>query len=82
MMTVTVRYYAVLRDLTGRNVEDFEIPLNSSGQVLIERVVDRYPAVADYAPFLRLATTKEYISKSTLLADDGEISLIPPVSGG
>jgi molybdopterin converting factor subunit 1 len=81
-MTITVRYYAVLRDLTGQNVETIEVPQDCDAGVLLERIVKRHPEVARFASFLRLATETEYISTDTVLTGSGEISVIPPVSGG
>jgi len=81
-MLVTVRYYAMLRDITGRSTEEIDVPQNSDGAALIKSVIDRYPRIAEYARFLRLATDMEYISETTTLTDGDEISLIPPVSGG
>ena len=81
-MVISVRYYAMLRDITSKSVENFDVRQDCNGTALIERIIDRYPSVAEYAPFLRLATDEEYISLDTILTDKSEISLIPPVSGG
>ncbi len=81
-MFIIVRYYAMLRDVTDQNVEEMEVPQNCNGSGLIEAIIDRYPEVAEFAPYLRLATDTEYISRDAILTEGSEISIIPPVSGG
>ena len=81
-MLITVRYYAILRDMTGVTVEEMTVPHDCHGDELINHIVERHPGVAEFAPFLRLANDREYISAATTLTEKETISVIPPVSGG
>ena len=82
MMRITVRYFAVVRELTGRIEEDIEIPDDSNGAVLLDRLVESYAPLKEYKPYLRLATDSAFLSLDDMLDDGTVINVIPPVSGG
>jgi len=71
-----------MKDLTAKTVETFELPEGSTGAAVLDLIVKRHPSIAEFVPFLRLATEEAYISASTTLIHGSEISIIPPVSGG
>lgn len=81
-MTVTVQYYAILRDLTGIGRENIELQIGSTGHDLLEKVIERHPAVGPYASVVRLATETEYVPSDISMEPGAVIALIPPVSGG
>lgn len=81
-MLVTVRYYAMLKEITGISKESFDLPDGCDGSHLLSCITDRHIGVSEYVPFLRLATDEEYIMSSTILKEGVVISVIPPVSGG
>ena len=81
-MTVTVQYYAILRELSGVGKEEIELRQGSTGHTLLEAVVDRHPALGPYVSVIRLATETEYIKSDVHIEQGTVIALIPPVSGG
>lgn len=81
-MRVTVRYFAVLRELTGRRSEEREIPPGSTVGDLVERLASEYPVVDRLRRSSMLMVNQEYVAAHHLLEDGDEFALIPPVSGG
>jgi MoaE-MoaD fusion protein len=72
---VTVRLFAGLRELAGWSEREIDG---------VERVADIWPALGlgEEPGGLLYAVNKEYAEPDRTLADDDEIALIPPVSGG
>ena len=81
-MTVTVRYYAVLREITGTGVESLQIPDGSDGHTLLRFIAEKHEKLGPYLSSIRLAGETEFIENKSVLEPDKVISLIPPVSGG
>lgn len=80
-MAVTILFLGPLRDLTGQQTLDVEVPLDWSG--LLEAVG---PQVAEQLAEQRVNVAcagKVLADKTRLNAEDGdEVALLPPVSGG
>ena len=74
-MRVTVRFFAGLRERTGRA----RLELDD-----VARVADVWPALdlGDEPPGLLYAVNRESVERGHELADGDEVALIPPVSGG
>jgi len=81
-MTLTVEYYAILKDATGLSTEVFEAPEGCTGTDLLELVRERHPNCAELMASVRIANAESYISNETVLESDSTLLLIPPVSGG
>lgn len=81
-MTVTVRYFAGHRDISGRAEEAVEIAPGASVGALWELLVARYPRLAGYTGRMLYAVNQEFATPDTPLADGDEVAYIPPVSGG
>jgi molybdopterin synthase catalytic subunit len=76
-MQVTVKLFAILRELAGWSERALELPDGSS-------VADVWPALELGAepPGLAYARNREYADRVTQLADGDEVAVLPPVSGG
>ncbi|GMQ80973.1 MAG: molybdopterin converting factor subunit 1 [Rhodothermia bacterium] len=81
-MTLTVEYYAILKDVTGLSSESFEVPDGCTGSTLLVAVSERYPKHAGLVASVRIANSESYISNESTLEPDSTVLLIPPVSGG
>jgi len=78
--TVTVRYFAVLRDRRGLGEETVSTECESVGEFVRELVVMHR---LDLAPALiRAAQDGAFVDDSTSLRDGAQLVLVPPVAGG
>ena len=85
-MKITVRYFALLRELMGR---ESEVLSWDDAEPTVERLrlllADRHPALGDFLRaknMLLVAVNREYAAANTRLRDGDEVALLPPVSGG
>ena len=81
-MTVRVRYFASLADLTGTATETLEIDESSSVADLWASLADRHPALAQMGYRPMVACDRSYAGWDTRLEGVEEVAFLPPVSGG
>ncbi len=79
---VTVLLFSSLRQRLGKRLLEAEVGQGSSGEALLDRLAELYPAVAEYRPVIRLAVNAAYTAGDVVLQDGDEVALITPVSGG
>ena len=82
-MMVRVKLFAVARQRVGK--DELEIEVSSAAPTVADlraEVKERYPALAEVLPYIRVAVNSEYASDATVLPKAAEVALIPPVSGG
>jgi molybdopterin synthase catalytic subunit len=82
-MNVTVRLFAVLRELAGSDSLELELPDDAT----VDDAVRALAARAELADALArmkvvMAVNRDYAEGSTRLGSGDELALIPPVSGG
>lgn len=74
--------FGVTKDITGSLFIDFDAGEN---KVTIaefkERLFIKYPALGNLTT-LSFAVNNEYTTNETVVGNDDEVALIPPVSGG
>jgi MoaE-MoaD fusion protein len=80
-MRVTVRCFAVLRELAGDRAV-LSLPAGASVADAWKLVADEHPGLAAHRPFVRTARNGEYAPWETTLAEGDEVAFLPPVSGG
>jgi molybdopterin converting factor subunit 1 len=76
-----ILYFAHLRDVTGRAVEEITGG-ETDADGLWQRLLAAHPELARFRPSVRLAKNAEYAGPDTRFSDADEVALIPPVSGG
>ncbi len=94
-MEVEVKYYAMLRDATGRKTEEVELPEGSNVLDLLKRLTDLYgdafrSHIYDGEGQLKLflsymlngVNIHSLRSFETELKDGDVLSMLPPVGGG
>jgi molybdopterin converting factor subunit 1 len=81
-MRVKVRYLGMLKEIAGRDAEVIEIRDGSHAGDLYSELQQRFPKLRDFRSSIALAVNYEYTDAETVLADNDEVALIPPVSGG
>ena len=82
-MSITVLYFAAVRDLVGKDEEEIELPAGvTSVQALAAHLVARHPALEGRLGYVRFACNEELAQMADPVADGDTIALIPPVAGG
>jgi MoaE-MoaD fusion protein len=81
-MHVRVLFFGMLKDLLGRSSETIELPAEATVSDLLSHYRKNLARLRDYESSLALSVNREYAARDTLLHDDDEVALLPPVSGG
>jgi molybdopterin synthase catalytic subunit len=81
-MNVRVRFFAATRDIVGQRELDLELSGTPTVSILLEELMRRYPELARIVSSVRVAVNREYAEATQALAENDEVALIPPVSGG
>jgi molybdenum cofactor cytidylyltransferase len=79
-VTVTVRLFAIARDLAG--CSEFAIETPATVGSLRAAIARHTPALASLMPGCFIAVDEEYARDDTPLSPKSRIAVIPPVSGG
>ena len=81
-MNVKVKFFAIARDLVGKDEMLLSLPEHASTTTVIDKLIERFPKFQDWKPYIRIAVNYEYVPQDHKLKDNDEIAIIPPVSGG
>ncbi len=81
-LNVKVRYFAIIRELLGRSVEDRQLTDGTTVGQLFDDLTAQFPRLDRMRPVTMLMVNQTYVSSDHLLHDGDEVALIPPVSGG
>lgn len=79
MTRLTVRYFAVLRERRGLEVEQLEVPEGSS---LAEIYADLFPPGPEGAMPVAFARNQAYAKGDEVPEEGEEIAFLPPLGGG
>jgi molybdopterin converting factor subunit 1 len=82
MITVTLRFFSVLREAFGAGVVEVELDPGTTGTELIELLAANNDEFAALQSVVRLAVNDEYVDLATGLSEGDDIAFITPVSGG
>ena len=81
-MNVRVLYFAVLRDITGKNQADLSLRDGARAGEVWQQLRDRHAELAEYRQPPMIAINETYATADTVLRDGDELAFIPPVAGG
>jgi molybdopterin synthase catalytic subunit len=81
-MQVRVLYMGMLRELAGREREEVQLRDGSRLGDLFEQLRQSTPKLMEFRGAIALAVNYEYSDGQTVLQNNDEVALIPPVSGG
>lgn len=81
-MKLRVLFFSVLRDITGTDEIDLEVPAGATMGELLAQVEARWPKIAEWQGSLLLALDQTYVKRDEPLHDGGEVAIMPPVQGG
>jgi molybdopterin converting factor subunit 1 len=77
-----VLFFAQLKGVTGCDAVEFTAALPLNTAQLWTELLHRFPSLATHRPNVRLARNWEYAAPDAIFADNDEVALLPPVSGG
>lgn len=80
-MKIRVLTFGIARDITGAGILELELPEGSTIGSAQNYFLERYPALSRLSSLV-IAHNAEYAPVATVLRENDEIALIPPVSGG
>lgn len=81
-MTVRVKLFAILRDKAGVADVPLVVPHGASVADAMETLAGRYPDLRPHLLRAAAAVNLARATRETILNDDDELALLPPVSGG
>jgi molybdopterin converting factor subunit 1 len=82
-MRVRVLYFAVVRELVGREEEELELPADvKTAGAFAAWLPRRRPELAGRMGSIRIARNEAFAADSEALAEGDALALIPPVAGG
>ncbi len=76
MISITILYFAHLRETRGVSEEGMRLEQSVSVGVLFSQIFNMSPVG------IRFAIDAEYVSADTLISDGDEIAFLPPMGGG
>ena len=76
MISITIRYFAHLREVRGRSEETMTLESPVSIGDLFAQIFNMD------ATSIRFAIDAEYVSSEVLVSDGDEIAFLPPMGGG
>ena len=80
MKTVTIRYFAVLRERRGLAVEQTTTSCETVGELLTALIAEHRLGLPP--TLIRVAIDHEFVAPADPLQEGSELVLIPPVAGG
>ncbi len=81
-MQVQLRFFASIREKLRRSEATCTVRDGATVDELLEQLCSEYPPLAAVRRAVRVAVNQEYVGLDHRLADNDEVALIPPVSGG
>ena len=82
VMKVRVLFFGVLKEVLKRDAESLTLPEPSSVFDLLQHYEQEHSALKQWLNSIAVSVNQEYASPETLLEQDDEVGLLPPVSGG
>ncbi len=78
-MTINIKYFGELAEITGKSEESIEVNDNIDSKLLIENIEKRFDfSKVDY----KLAINKQISHNPIAIKSGDEIALLPPFAGG
>jgi MoaD family protein len=80
-MKYKINLFGITRDIVGKNIIEVEINQAADVQTVLGKLKTDFPKLQEIKSLL-IAVNSEYAESALMLAENDEIALIPPVSGG
>ena len=81
-MQVRILFFGMLKDAVGRASDTLQLPERATLAELLDSCGEKFPALPKFFGSLALSVNQEYAGRATVLRENDEVALLPPVSGG
>lgn len=81
-MQITVRYFAIMREHLGTDVETLDVPEGTTAGEVFALATRDAPRLARLQRAVMVMVNEDYAEPDHPLQDGDDVALIPPVSGG
>ncbi len=81
-MVIRLRFFASLRERMKRSEATCDLEAGATVGDLWRSLCRSHPQLEEMTSSISFAVNREYVDRDHRLADDDEVALIPPVSGG
>ena len=81
-MKVTVRYFAICRQMFNRDEENIDLPEGAILQDVLDQLKEEKPEISELFETMQMSVNWQYADHETKLSNNDEVALIPPVTGG
>ena len=81
-MQVRVLFFGALRDWSGCSTDSLSLPEGSTLADLVSHYEQKIPKLQQFLPSIALSLNQQYAQADSVLHDQDEVALLPPVSGG
>jgi len=82
MLKVRILFFAVLREIAGRDEDLLQLPDGTRAGDVWQSLRAEHTALRDYDPPPLIAVNENYVGPEEILSDGDELVFIPPVAGG
>ena len=82
MNRIKVLFFATLRDRAGTKSFELDVPPETTVQALKGIVVDNYPGLKETMDTVVISINREFAFDESLVPENAEVAMFPPVSGG
>lgn len=81
-MKIRLRFFASVRERLRRSEAEWTLQAGATVQDLWAGLCAEFPQLGELGPSISFAVNQEYVDRKHRLAENDEVALIPPVSGG
>jgi len=79
-ITITIKYFAALSELTATTEEKFLIPIGSTVQDVVSIISDKYPRIKSMS--YKLALDFKFVELNYKIEKEATLAFLPPFAGG
>ncbi len=80
-MQVNLKLFGITREIFGTSEQSISLDAKVSVREFLDSLKTKHSALAELSSIL-VAVNNEYAESDMILAENDEVALIPPVSGG
>jgi MoaE-MoaD fusion protein len=82
MFTITVLFFATLKERAGTNRTQIELPAGARIKDLKASLLEKFPGLGGYSGAMLVSLNKQFAFDEDEIPPGAEIAIFPPVSGG